>query len=645
VRTTGGMLEVPWLDRMFAYTTPKRIKVQYWQLGVFYYSSIILIAAFYGQNMFSGGEYLKKVEITGAINAYAETGSHPSTTCRASGTCTSVGNQLLTAAYCSSANHHFIYSDDFKYQSQEGSSIGPICREDSLYELNLKRQNYISFSTVYTESQEFAWPCSESSEPYALEWIAACGGTATQDPAFPTQCECKSTRAVFPAAVEDYTVVLTHAYQVTNLMSESWSGSSTTAQADLTPPNHPVDSTFHFPNGTELKITGGDPIKLTLREILAMAGRDLNARNTFVAAESGDSTNQPTFRHTGMEILVTLDYTNRLGTDPMLGPVNRDVDVTVVQPKVVDGWKSNGPKTFYPVYPIGVAGSQKFHKVIQYPQDIEIKFAPTGYAYAFDALHAVQTLIDLFVLASIAKGLVDIIVFFCIPNVSIVLRNKRDEATSRRMAFRELGMRAAISVNQFHRINNDAKRPDINLQDLVKVFGSVSGVAKEEALNIAQTILSSKSTRSLTFNDFMEITEGSTIKFQDFLELVAYTAKQAQLDKVSQDEVAKAKAAYDVEEQKAAQGIMLDDEPAPATPPQQQQVVQQVAGPQQVIMQMPMQQPVQQRPALPPGVIKLACGQCRKHFGVPAGATMVKCPFCGALNNTAAASGGVIQAM
>ena len=45
-------------------------------------------------------------------------------------------------------------------------------------------------------------------------------------------------------------------------------------------------------------------------------------------------------------------------------------------------------------------------------------------------------------------------IFYLIPNVSIVLKNKRDEETSRGSAFRELGMRAAISVNQFHRIND-----------------------------------------------------------------------------------------------------------------------------------------------------------------------------------------------
>ena len=81
------------------------------------------------------------------------------------------------------------------------------------------------------------------------------------------------------------------------------------------------------------------------------------------------------------------------------------------------------------------------------------------------------------------------------------------------------------------------------------------------------------------------------------------------------------------------QGVDLG---ASANTPQQQ-----AGTPQNPISQM-MQQTATPTPvAPPPGVIKLACGTCGMHFGVPIGAKMVKCPHCKAVNNTEIATRSV----
>jgi len=229
----------------------------------------------------------------------------------------------------------------------------------------------------------------------------------------------------------------------------------------------------------------------------------------------------------------------------------------------------------------------------------------------------------------VAKTIMDLIVFNMLPNgVSLVLKNKRSESTTRRLAFAELGMKAAISVNQFNRLDAEGQGV-LTLTDLTKVFGTVEHVDRSQALQIAKTILKDKKggDDGIHFEEFMSITEGSAITFARYLQLVKNTGDVSKISLKDREEAMKAYA--DVEK-----GVELDDEapqvkaresaassssPAPPPPPQQQ---------------------------LPPGVVKLACHQCKRAFGVPVGAKMVSCPHCGAINNVSAVAGGpLVQAM
>ena len=71
---------------------------------------------------------------------------------------------------------------------------------------------------------------------------------------------------------------------------------------------------------------------------------------------------------------VDMSYMNMKDGD-VLSPLegvrkNVDVEFTIKPQTAVQGWRSVGPQTFYPVYPSGE--NQTFHRVTRYPQDVSL---------------------------------------------------------------------------------------------------------------------------------------------------------------------------------------------------------------------------------------------------------------------------------
>jgi LSD1 subclass zinc finger protein len=339
-------------------------------------------------------------------------------------------------------------------------------------------------------------------------------------------------------------------------------------------------------------------------------------------------TRQPKYRHTGLRLIFEMTATNRPYENQIVS-FNYDVDVEIKVTIADEDWQSVGPQTFYPTYPVGPTGSQTFHRVVRYPQDLKINFVYNGYAYAFDNFKIITTIIDVIVLLSIAKTIMDFIVFYCLPNgVSLVLRNKRSEITTRQRAFMELGMISAVSVSQFAALDSD-KDGTLNLAEIAKVFGSVQDVNRDQAMMIAKTILDVKGNQDgVGFEEFMSMIHGEAITFRQYLKLVKNTG--GALNKLSLTEREGAMKAYsDVEK-----GVVLDESEVPAPAPASTAgAVPQPHYPPQVVVPhvvTPVQPVVRQ---LPPGIIKLQCFRCRRAFGVPQGARMVACPHCAAVNN------------
>jgi len=608
-----------WLDSLLCYRTTKMLKVDYWQLGALYYAISIMILVFYGYGVFSAGDFLLKEPIEGRANPFASKASYPVAAAMA-------GSSGASAfPYCVNNYLPYTYSADFDYRNTD-------CEVINVYEMNQKSTNYISFTTVYTETQDFAWPCG-ASDAFVTSSMNLCNThsstTITSNSILDSdtgQCGCQVYRTVFPSAIEETDMTFNHGYLVTDLVGVTWSQTSgTVAQA----PNHDLDTKVYFANNKTTRAykpsNGQFAITFKLKDVLAMVGLTLETTNPNVQGDAINPSVYPTYRHTGLGIEIEMLYTNRHKKDEVV-LWSRDVDVSVNVTLQSPSWTSSGPKTFFTRYPEGVMGSRTYHRIVRYPQDIEIRFVSRGYAYAFEPLHALQAFVDLVVLVGVAKTIMDIIVFNLLPNgISLVLKNKRSESTTRARAFAELGMKAALSVNQFSRLDSDG-RGVLNLTDLTQVFGTVEHVDRSQALQIARTILKQKGgTDGIHFEEFMSITEGSAITFKRFLELVRNTA--GDLDKISMKDKEEAMKAYkDVE-----QGVTLDeDEPSPTkTTPS-------------AAASTPAPRP---QPQLPPGVVKLACHQCKRAFGVPVGAKMVSCPHCAAVNNVAAVAAGPVQSM
>lgn len=269
--------------------------------------------------------------------------------------------------------------------------------------------------------------------------------------------------------------------------------------------------------------------------------------------------------------------------------------------------------------------------------------------------------------------------------LSTVLANKRAERVSKKQAFAQLGLRAAIGVQWFRQLDaNDSGY--INVPDLVSVFGNVSGVTKEQAFQIAQTIVRTADNSKdgkITFNEFMNCLEGGdTLDFNRFVDLVYTTARKGQLDAASKLAASEAydavEAGIDLSTSTMRRSITaaptasaptdaspfdVTDTPAPATPaaPATLATLASPASPASAARETAAQTPHPTTPAAPmypdavlahvgaspvahaaampvaqpvapKQVARLACLQCKQQFGVPPGATLVRCPHCQTTN-------------
>ena len=228
--------------------------------------------------------------------------------------------------------------------------------------------------------------------------------------------------------------------------------------------------------------------------------------------------------------------------------------------------------------------------------------------YAFDTIVLINSLISLFVLMGIAGTVMDAIVFYMLPNgVSAVLQNKRAEKVTRRTAFRQMGMQAAILVKQFRALDTDGEGT-LSMAELTKIFGELPAITAEQAVQIAKTILTSangKVDKGLDFKEFMTIMAGDGVDFGKYLEQIKYTAGKNFMKRMSTDGQ-HAMAAY-AEAEAAALGSELNDVEA---------------GAPGATNQLPSSTTV----------LRALCFQCKKPFGCPPGAKKVSCPRCGAVN-------------
>ena len=160
-RAFGGGLLGAGRDLLFTYETQKRLRLDVPLIGISFRALQGMIFFWLGLTMLLEGDHLLFKEVVGSVNPYAN--SNP-------------GTPSTTRSYCSSGAYQYKYDDDFQY-------LSPACRIVDVYEVNQKRKNFISFSTVYIDFQYFQWPAPSgaclSSATAAASAATAAGCTAS----------------------------------------------------------------------------------------------------------------------------------------------------------------------------------------------------------------------------------------------------------------------------------------------------------------------------------------------------------------------------------------------------------------------------------------------------------------------------------
>lgn len=609
------------------YRTTKHLIVDSWQIGLSFRALQACVLAYAISTALQTGTWVMSEVPAGSVNAY---GSLSDATRDALAL-----PDYTVLPYCGDAKYSYWYSSSYDYRSPE-------CENVDVREVVQKGPSSVFVTTVFIEEDLLGWPCTEvdkgpgifiADDPYrekrktCFEKVFSTDFDGTGYPGIDlpkglinttingnNQCTCSTTRTVYPVGVEDINIYFEHAYDTTEKVD------SLRASALDDTPEHagPLETTINFVGEEKVDFKPPAVPYATVKQLLALGGiTDINeavahSKNTEVATSGGAEF--PTFRTTGVQLQVNLKYSN----DPddcapvCTRHVHADVEVLVQE----DTWAGWGAQTYFPEYPRGARGQQTYHKVIRYRQGVVLEFRARGLVYIFDPRHLLNLIIATVVLLGACSVVIDAIVFYMLPcgGLSTLLYRKRNERVNRQTVFATLGLRAAMSVQQFQYFDQDEKG-FLTYADLVRMFGKVQEVDYEKACAIAQTVLAAVGTEDpntkeqiITFTNFVSLTEGnSSMQFDKYITHIESVARQVATKSVAVADAAAeasalAKVAYASEEEakKASKKpeTVSADEPAAQT-------------------------------AQP---FKVACAQCRGEFWAPAGADMARCPYCQTIN-------------
>lgn len=510
----------PWL---LYYQTPKYIKVDVPEVGVLYYTCV-LIAMLVALLPLHFSNAWAMTEVPGGIvNAWSTQGGMPSTT--------SVRPAALTAPYC---------AEPWMLQLGQQQQQALPCRLFRPSELTYKTEDAMAFTSALTETRTTGWRCADDGNRTRRTACSTRGGVPFQRQS--GQCGCELRQTVFPFAVERMSLSFEHAYVVDG----SWRGSSVGAL----PGEEGLWSELVFANGTRLRFDAGVALQLPLSEWLAAAGISLDAPNP--STRTGPSGVLPNRRSTGASLRVDISYTN---LDPysrraIIG--NRSVHAEVRLSSIVAVDVEVGRQNAVWVGSAALPGGppSEFDIVDRHRRGVVFKFHVTGQVYAFDFFVLLKVLLSAVVVAGSANLVADVVAFYCLPNgSSTVLRNKRQELVSKRGEFAELGMKAALTALIYRDLdpdNNGAIEP----VDICKAFAHAEKsdgtpwVPWEKAHAIAHTVLRDADTDvdaaqgayGLSFSELATCLHGQSIDFDAFLknldqEITKGSRKEADMEK------------------------------------------------------------------------------------------------------------------
>ena len=250
----------------------------------------------------------------------------------------------------------------------------------------------------------------------------------------PQQCSCKRSQSFYVKGVEEMYIAFEHSYRVTSqAASESeadgnrLAGVSSAVECNVTAmamasapaeqqtgcARWPLHTRVLFADGSEQTFRQGEPVRLPLKALLALAGTQLDATNSDVMhdcrrtdpacggegkprADGSAPPRYPKYRTTGLRINVDLLYTNRQGyyeDDFNLAPLySANVTARVNATHVRTGWAGMGPDTAMIEMPsVDEEGVEEGVSLTRYRQGVVIVFSPTGKIYAFSFDHFFST--------------------------------------------------------------------------------------------------------------------------------------------------------------------------------------------------------------------------------------------------------------
>ena len=377
--------------------------------------------------VFVSGEYLTFDVPSTSVNAWVETpAGWPS------------GSES-SLTYCSSPKHDYIYTS--RLGAGKTEFVRPRCQRMPKSFLATKGIGTLSFATSIYEDESYGWVCGSVEHASRSTQCTSIGASAPISYTRGEQCSCSRSTTYYPQQVEELLVAFEHAFSAShhgisrvNSMPECTAG--VTEGQGCTAST--LDTTAYYKNGTSTKFPGGDMIEVPLKQLLEMAGLEIDdinfdghprdMRDDAIEASNGF----PRFRATGMQLTVQLDYSNRHdGALIMKNEKNIDAKMSVERAEI--GWAGIGQEMFWferkvdPDHP----EIETYHRLARYRQDVIVSFEASGKVYRFTPLFIIGLITQFYVFMSIAGVITDYFTFYFYRNHADVLRSKWRERISR----------------------------------------------------------------------------------------------------------------------------------------------------------------------------------------------------------------------
>ena len=228
---------------LFAYRTPKMVRVNVWQLGLAFTLAQLGLMGYVCWAIYAAAQWSSEADVSNTINAYLADG----------------GSGLVSAADAPYCNGNSSYDYDF---GGGWTYLSPECRAHSSASISVKgpgqgkaatlelawrfarsgprysRSNsnpahrrrdcatlaaVVFLTTMYTETAHVGWAC-DAADAAAQQAACSSGGGVFSQASL--QCSCKTDSTIYPVGVEDMTLSFRHTFKIDEQSAPNLKGDS-----------------------------------------------------------------------------------------------------------------------------------------------------------------------------------------------------------------------------------------------------------------------------------------------------------------------------------------------------------------------------------------------------------------------------------